>query len=141
MSADPARYCTYTSYDRREEPTPENVPATGAGAEGLAADVWDALYGVEDPEMPVSVVDLGLVYGLELHEPPEADGAVARVDMTLTYTGCPARDMLTGDVERAVAAVDGVAEASVNLVWSPEWSVDLVTDDGEESLREFGLSV
>jgi metal-sulfur cluster biosynthetic enzyme len=84
--------------------------------------------------MPVSVVDLGLVYGLEL-----ADGH-ATIDMTLTYSGCPAREIILDEVEAAATSVDGVASADVRLVWSPDWSVDLVTEQGRESLRDFGMS-
>jgi metal-sulfur cluster biosynthetic enzyme len=90
---------------------------------------------VEDPEMPISVVDLGLIYGVAVED------AHASVRMTLTYTGCPARDMLLGDVEAAAASVDGVESASVELVWSPEWSLNLVTEAGKQSLREFGVSI
>ncbi|WP_339102681.1 1,2-phenylacetyl-CoA epoxidase subunit PaaD [Haloterrigena salinisoli] len=125
--------CAYTDYDEGE--AVDDLPATGADATGLAADVWDALYGIEDPEMPISIVDLGLIYGVDVD-----DGAVT-VDMTLTYSGCPARDMLTEDVEAAVAAVDGVDDVELRLVWSPEWTVEMVTERGEEDLREFGLSV
>jgi metal-sulfur cluster biosynthetic enzyme len=132
---DPAgtRACGYTEYDRGEESA--DLPATGEGATGLEADVWDVLYDVDDPEMPVSIVDLGLIYGVDVE-----DGH-ARVDMTLTYTGCPARDRLTSEVEAAVAAVDGVTDAELRLVWSPEWTLEMVTEDGTERLREFGLSV
>ncbi|NUC70938.1 metal-sulfur cluster assembly factor [Haloterrigena sp. SYSU A558-1] len=125
--------CAYTDY--REGESTADLPATGDDATGLAADVWDALYGIEDPEMPISIVDLGLLYGVEV-----ADG-VATVDMTLTYSGCPARDMLTAEVEAAVAAVDGVEDVELRLVWSPEWTVEMVTDRGKDDLREFGLSV
>jgi len=111
------------------------VPATGAGAEGVERDVWQALYRVEDPEMPISIVDLGLIYGVDVED------GVADVNMTLTYTGCPARDMLLGEVERAVAAVDGIEDAEITLVWSPGWTVDMVTEQGRRALREFGLSV
>ncbi|MXV62724.1 DUF59 domain-containing protein [Natronorubrum sp. JWXQ-INN-674] len=125
--------CAYTEY--REGDAVDELPATGDGATGLEADVWDALYEIEDPEMPISIVDLGLIYGVSVE-----DGAVA-VDMTLTYSGCPARDMLTGQVEDAVAAVDGVEDAELRLVWSPEWTVEMVTQSGKNDLQEFGLSV
>jgi len=94
------------------------------------------LYEVEDPEMPVSIVDLGLIYGVVVY-----DDGVAHVDMTLTYSGCPARDMLEREVESAVAAVDGVEEVDVQIVWSPGWSIEMVTEQGKADLREFGLSV
>lgn len=142
-----ATACHYTDYGTDEtdagggdrvhrESVDGDVPATGHGAEGLERRVWDALYSVEDPEMPISVVDLGLVYGLEVD-----DAGTAAIRMTLTYTGCPARDMLLDDVEQAVEAVDGVDEAAVELVWSPPWEVSLVTERGKEALREFGLSI
>jgi metal-sulfur cluster biosynthetic enzyme len=132
--ADPT-YCTHTDYVTGE--AVEDFPATGEGAEGLERDVWDALYSVEDPEMPVSIVDLGLVYAVG------ADAATgeARIDMTLTYTGCPARDMLQDDVREAVLAVEGVERVLLNLVWSPPWSVEMVTEAGKRDLREFGLSI
>jgi metal-sulfur cluster biosynthetic enzyme len=126
--------CAYTNY--REGESVDHLPATGASAEGLEADVWDALYEVEDPEMPVSIVDLGLVYGIDVDE----DGDVF-VDMTLTYSGCPARDMLQGNVREALLGVDGVESVTLNLVWSPAWNVEMVTDAGRDDLREFGLSV
>ncbi len=132
VEAEP-KACAYTDYKRG--PSPDELPATGEGAEGVERRVWDALYGVEDPEMPVSIVDLGLVYGVSV------EGGEATVDMTLTYTGCPARQMLLDDVEAAAAGVEGVDAASVELVWSPPWTVDFVTEDGREALREFGLSV
>ena len=132
------RYCGYTTYEFADV-DPEDLPATGAGATGVEARVWDALYEVEDPEMPVSVVDLGLIYGVAVAE--EADDRVAYVRMTLTYTGCPARDMLLDDVEAAAASAEGVDRAEVELVWSPEWNLNLVTDAGRAALREFGVSI
>ena len=132
-SASEATPCAYTEY--REGPDVEDLPATGEEATGLEADVWDTLYGIEDPEMPISIVDLGLIYGVGVED------GTATVDMTLTYSGCPARDMLLGDVQRAVAAVDGVESVDLRLVWSPEWTVEMVTEAGKDDLREFGLSV
>ena len=127
--------CAYTDYSPGGK-DPDDLPATGEGAEGVEKRAWDALYEVEDPEMPVSVVNLGLIYGVEVDESGHAD-----VEMTLTYTGCPARDMLTGEIEDAVAGVAGVESVDLRLVWSPEWSIEMVTEDGKDDLREFGLSV
>jgi metal-sulfur cluster biosynthetic enzyme len=141
MSSDPeppvpddeSTACAYTEYVEGDEV--EEYPATGEGAEGVAADVWEVLYDVDDPEMPVSIVDLGLVYGVEV-----ADGH-ATVVMTLTYTGCPARKYLTEEIAERVAGVDSVESVDLELVWSPPWTMEMVTDDGKEQLREFGLSV
>lgn len=129
------RYCTYTSYESAARPDPEDVPATGEDADGSELAVFEALSEVEDPEMPISVVDLGLIYDVDV-----TDGA-ATVTMTLTYTGCPARDYLTEDVRRAAARAKGIESATIDLVWSPPWSVDCLTEDGREALREFGVSV
>jgi metal-sulfur cluster biosynthetic enzyme len=125
--------CAYTDY--REGEGTEELPATGEDAMGIEADVWEALYGIEDPEMPISIVDLGLIYGVTLE-----DGH-AVVDMTLTYSGCPARDMLTEQVRETAVDVEGVDDAELRLVWSPEWTIEMVTEQGKADLREFGLSI
>ncbi|EJN61061.1 1,2-phenylacetyl-CoA epoxidase subunit PaaD [Halogranum rubrum] len=140
--------CAYTDYTPGE--APEEFPKTGEGATGVEAEIWEALYEVQDPEMPVSVVDLGLIYNVEVagSETPEASrgggetaGAKATVEMTLTYTGCPARDMILNDVRCAAMTASGIDEADVNLRYNPPWNVNMVTDQGKEHLREFGLSV
>ncbi|AGB36956.1 1,2-phenylacetyl-CoA epoxidase subunit PaaD [Natronococcus occultus] len=125
--------CAYTEY--REGEGAEELPATGEDATGVEADVWEALYGIEDPEMPISVVDLGLIYGVTVED------GYALVDMTLTYSGCPARNMLTEQVQETAADVEDVDDAEVRLVWSPEWTIEMVTEQGKDDLREFGLSI
>lgn len=125
--------CSYTDY--REGTPPPEYPKTGTDATGHEKAVWNALYEVEDPEMPVSIVDLGLIYGVSVTE------GKALVRMTLTYTGCPARDMLMNDVRCAAETAEGVDRAEVELEYSPPWSVEMVTEGGKRQLREFGLSV
>lgn len=145
MSTDPAdvgsKACAYTNYEAGE--TAEAFPKTGEGAEGREAKVWEALYEVEDPEMPVSIVDLGLIYNVSVEE-VETDGGetveTATVEMTLTYSGCPAREMLLNDVHCAALA-SGTDDAEVKLRYSPNWNVNMVTERGREALREFGLGV
>ena len=105
-------YCAYTEYEHGV--AVEELPATGEGVEGAEAAVFEELRKVEDPEMPISVVDLGLIYDVTVED------GVATVTMTLTYTGCPARDYLQADVRQAAARAEGVDEAEVELVWSPE---------------------
>lgn len=128
-----ATACSYTEYETKERVDGE-VPATGKNATGIERDVWAALYEVEDPEMPVSIVDLGLVYGLTIED------GMADIEMTLTYSGCPAREIILEEVEAVAESVNDIETAEVHLVWSPDWSMDMVTDQGKESLREFGLS-
>ncbi|MFB6193868.1 MAG: 1,2-phenylacetyl-CoA epoxidase subunit PaaD [Halobaculum sp.] len=127
--------CAYTEY--RDGAVPGEFPKTGADATGVEAAIWDALREVQDPEMPISVVDLGLIYDVDAD--PDAGSAV--VEMTLTYSGCPARDILTNDVACAAETADGIDDCEVRLRYSPEWSVEMVTDEGREALREFGVSV
>jgi metal-sulfur cluster biosynthetic enzyme len=126
-------YCAHTEY-RHGRPV-EEVPATGERAEGVEANIFETLRGVEDPEMPISVVDLGLIYDVIVE-----DGH-ATVTMTLTYTGCPARDYLREDVRLAAERAGGVETADVELVWSPAWTLEMVTEAGKAALREFGVSV
>ena len=136
--ADPdPEYCGHTEYV--DGVKPDDLPKTGAEATGPERAVWDAVRDVEDPEMPVSVVELGLIYGVDVSE--RDSGTEATVRMTLTYTGCPAREMLQADVREAAASVDSVDRARVELVWSPAWNLSMVTDAGKEQLRDFGVSV
>lgn len=132
-SVDHDALCPHTEYRRGE--APQSLPLTGEGADGLTADVWDALYAVDDPEMPISIVDLGLIYGVDV------GAGTARIDLTLTYSGCPARDLIVQEVEHRVRDVEGVDRVDVNVVWYPPWSVEHVTDDGRDALQTFGLSL
>ena len=85
--------------------------------------------------MPISIVDLGLIYGVAV------EGDRAAIDMTLRYTGCPDREMLRDEIREAVASVAGIESVDLRLVWSPEWSIEMVTEQGKKDLREFGLSI
>jgi FeS assembly SUF system protein len=84
-------------------------------------EVIAALRTVRDPELPVSVYDLGLIYGIEA----DPDGVVA-IRMTLTAPNCPAAGLLPGEVARAVRAVPGVADVRVELTFEPPWSKECV---------------
>jgi len=95
--------------------------------------VWAALGRVTDPEYPLSIVDLGMVYGVRV-----AEGTVT-VDLTFTSIGCPAIDMLVHDVREAVTAVPAVAGVSVAVVWDPPWSRDCISDRGRRVLAMYGV--
>ena len=99
-------------------------------------EILEALKVVRDPEIPVNVVDLGLVYHLEVSD----EGAVD-IEMTLTSPGCPVMDMIQADAELAAMQVDGVTEASVTFVWDPVWTTEKMTEDGKKQMRMFGFSV
>ncbi len=99
-----------------------------------AAQVWDALAGVSDPEYPLSIVDLGLVYDVRV-----AEGAV-QVDVSFTSIGCPAIDMISADVRDAVAALPGVSGVHIEVVWSPPWTKDRITERGWKVLGMYGVA-
>ena len=86
---------------------------------------------VYDPEIPVNIYDLGLIYRIELNDDNSVD-----IDMTLTAPTCPAADFMMEDVRMRVASVEGVTAVNLNLVFEPEWSQDLMT---EEAKLELGL--
>jgi probable FeS assembly SUF system protein SufT len=97
--------------------------------------VIDALRGIYDPEIPVSIVELGLVYRCE--EVDGADGARRiEIDMSMTAPGCGMGDVLRADATRAVQAVPGVGDVEVTLVWDPPWSIHRMS---EEARLELGL--
>ena len=97
----------------------------------LLEPVLDALKTVQDPEIPVNLVELGLIYELVVKK-----GGIVYVEMTLTTPACPVAQSMPGEVEAAVAAVPGVSEARVKLVWSPPWDRDRMS---EEARLELGL--
>jgi metal-sulfur cluster biosynthetic enzyme len=104
-------------------------------AVSLEARVWAALAEIRDPEMPISLVDLGVVYGVETGE------GTVRLRLTFTAMGCPAGDMILGDIRERLLAEPGVDEVVIDVVWDPPWSADRLTSDGRETLRAWGLAV
>jgi FeS assembly SUF system protein len=92
--------------------------------------VEDALKSVHDPEIPVNIFDLGLIYDVDRR----ADGDVY-ITMSLTAPGCPVAGEMPGQVARAVAAVEGAGEVSVELVWDPPWSPQRMSDDARLALE------
>lgn len=98
--------------------------------------VWDALAEIQDPEMPVNLVDLGLVYRVAVDEQ-----GTAAVDLTFTAMGCPAGDFIVEDVQERVGAIEGVGEVKVRIVWDPPWTADRLTEAGRDALESWGLAV
>lgn len=91
--------------------------------------IVDVLKTVYDPEIPVDVYNLGLIYRIEL-----SDDGTLDVDMTLTAPNCPAADFIMEDVRIKLAAVEGVTDARVNLVFEPEWDKDMMSDEAKLEL-------
>ena len=99
--------------------------------EQMEPDIVDALRTVYDPEIPVNIYDLGLIYGFEID-----DSFFVDVKMTLTAPGCPVAETFPGIVENAVKGVAGVSDARVELVFDPPWTMDYMS---EEAKLELGL--
>ena len=97
-------------------------------------DVLEALRDVVDPELGINVVDLGLVYGVDV----DAE-RIATIDMTLTSAACPLTDVIE---DQAREALDGVVtDFRINWVWMPPWGPESITDDGREQLRALGFNI
>lgn len=92
--------------------------------------LWEALKKVFDPEIPVNIVDLGLVYSLETKETLD-DGHRVDMDMTLTAPGCGMGPAIAEDAKGHLELVPGVTEAQVNIVWDPPWNQDMITEEGK----------
>ena len=105
----------------------------------LLADLEEAMRDVVDPELGINVVDLGLVYGINL-ENSDA-GPVALIDMTLTSAACPLTDVIEDQSRTARVGAGLVNEIKINWVWNPPWGPDKITDDGREQLRALGFTV
>lgn len=99
-------------------------------------EVLDALKAVYDPEIPVNVVDLGLIYRVDFVAPDKVE-----VDMTLTGMGCPVGPAMVEQVRGTCLTVPGVTDAKVNLVWRPAWDPKKATEDGKIMLSAMGVRV
>lgn len=110
------------------------APAAGGEAAGnLEQQVWGLLKSCYDPEIPVNIVDLGLVY--DMHITPEAGGK-SRVDvkMTLTAQGCGMGGSIAADARHKLLGLPEVSEANVEIVWDPPWNPQMITPEGKERL-------
>ncbi len=94
-----------------------------------------ALAEIQDPEMPVGIVDLGLVYGVR------EDAGRVHVDLTFTAMGCPASDFILGDVRDRLLALPGVSDVEIEIVWDPPWSAARMTQEGRDALQMWGLAL
>jgi FeS assembly SUF system protein len=121
-------------FDFKPEPPPATEAVERPAGEddpALLEPVIEALKTVRDPEIPVSIVELGLIYELIVKQ-----GGIVYVEMTLTTPACPVAQSMPGEVEAAVGGVPGVNEVRVNLVWTPPWDRDRMS---EEAKLELGL--
>ncbi|QBY10325.1 metal-sulfur cluster assembly factor [Deinococcus metallilatus] len=122
--------------ERLMEDSNTNAAPQDAATLPTEAQVLEALKVVKDPEIPVNVVDLGLIYGVDI-----MPGGLVDITMTLTSVGCPVQDLIRADAEMAVGRLDGVNEVNVEFVWTPPWGPDKMTEDGKRQMRMFGFNV
>lgn len=120
---------------KNEGDTEPAAPAPAAGApasaDELQANIVAALQEIFDPEIPVNIYELGLIYGVDV-----ADDFSAKVTMTLTTPHCPVAESMPGEVELKVSGVEGVNGVEVDLVWDPPWDMSKMSD---EARLELGL--
>ena len=117
---------------------PENVATEPAASDGVEEPVdekavWETLRTCYDPEIPVNIVDLGLVYDLKIVPLPTGRSAVG-VKMTLTAPGCGMGSVIAGDAQQRLRALPGVEEANVEIVWEPQWHHSMISEEGRRIL-------
>lgn len=98
---------------------------------------WKALKEVRDPELPISVVDMGLVHDIRGDE-----AGTGRLDVTMTFTAtaCPCMEFMLADVRDRLLEEEGVRDVGIEVVWDPPWTRDMITEEGRATLRRFGVA-
>ncbi len=120
-----------------QEPTPEYKALSGAplpaGTERADMQtIIDAIRQVYDPEIPINVYDMGLIYHIDIQE----NGDIF-IDMSLTAPGCPVAGVLPAQVAQAVADVEGAGVTTVKVVWEPQWTIERMTEEGRAMIDLF----
>lgn len=115
-------------------PTPPWVAPAKAEASAAEAVLWQALEEVEDPEYPVSVVDMGLIYKVGLKD------GVAHIDLSFTSMGCPCMEYIIGDIRARLLKEPTVEDVALQIVWDPPWTRRRLTEKGAAKLRKWGIA-
>ncbi len=113
-------------------PTAVAAPGPIATPEELEVAIVEALQTIYDPEIPVNIYELGLIYDVDVQ-----DGGKVAIKMTLTSPACPVAGSLPGEVQQKVREVDGVADADVEVVWDPEWNPGMMSEAAKLQLGMF----
>jgi metal-sulfur cluster biosynthetic enzyme len=104
-------------------------------ADAVVARIWTALKDVEDPEIPVSLVDMGLIVSVAHNQ------TTARIKITYTAMGCPAMDMIQDDIRARLLQDPDVDHVDIDVVWDPVWTHRRLSESARETMRELGLAV
>lgn len=115
------------------EPAEEPAARSFSGQPVTDEQVTEVLRTCFDPEIPVNIVDLGLVYDVQIAPGPQGGSAV-HVQMTLTAPGCGMGGVIAGDAQQKLLALDGVEEATVVIAWDPPWHQSMITEAGRQAL-------
>jgi probable FeS assembly SUF system protein SufT len=117
----------------REDAGMASGKTVASGSEVSEAEVWAALRTCYDPEIPVNIVDLGLVYDMHIDRLPDQRSSVT-VKMTLTAPGCGMGGVIAGDAQQKLLGLTGVADAQVEIVWEPPWHHSMIAEAGRKIL-------
>lgn len=112
---------------------PEDAASPASAGGDLEAMVWEQLKSCYDPEIPVNIVDLGLVYAMELAPMPDGTKRVD-IKMTLTAQGCGMGASIALDARQRILGLPGITEANVDVVWDPPWTPQMISPEGKERL-------
>ncbi len=141
MTATAVRECESAKVREWEGPALDSYAGTShdqaypVPPEERTGPLWDALREVMDPEIPISLVDLGLIYDVR------QDGGVVEVDLTFTATACPCMAFIHYDIQDRLQREPGVDEVRVIETWTPAWTKSRISPEGREALRKFGVSM
>jgi metal-sulfur cluster biosynthetic enzyme len=102
----------------------------------LRDQVWEILHDVYDPEIPLNIADLGLIYDLQVSEAGEVS-----ILMTLTSPGCPVGDILADEIRDRVMSIPGVKDVHIEFTFDPLWTPERISEEGRQMLRAFGFPV
>jgi metal-sulfur cluster biosynthetic enzyme len=118
--------------------TDSDIPRVGGPSDdAVVARLWTALAEVEDPEVPVSLVDMGLIVSVDY----SADRKAALLKITYTAMGCPAMDMIQDDIRSRLLREDGVEHVEIEVVWDPVWTERRLTQRARQRMHGLGLAV
>ncbi len=116
--------------------TESSTPSKKRSPEEIREEIIEVLQTIYDPEIPIDIWNLGLIYRLEVSEDGEVD-----IDMTVTAPGCPVIEALQREVAAKVGQVEGVTSGTVRVVWRPPWTPDRATPEGKSALAAMGVPV
>jgi metal-sulfur cluster biosynthetic enzyme len=108
--------------------------ATNPRDDATCPDLWDALRDVMDPELPISVVDMGLIVAIE------RQAGIVELKLTFTAMGCPAMDFIMDDIRERLLREAGVERVNIEIVWDPVWTKARLSEEGIEIMRTWGIS-